>query len=108
MNNQVYIIAEAGVNHNGSLDLAFRLVDAAVLAGVDAVKFQTYKTENLVTKNAKQAEYQVENIGEETSQFAMLKNLELSYEEFFQIKAYCDEKKSNFYLHPLIVKVSIF
>lgn len=100
MNNQVYIIAEAGVNHNGSLDLAFRLVDAAVHAGVDAVKFQTYKTENLVTKNAKQAEYQVENIGEETSQFAMLKKLELSYEEFFRIKAYCDEKKIEFLSTP--------
>jgi N-acetylneuraminate synthase len=100
MKNHTYIIAEAGVNHNGSLDLAFDLVDAAVNAGVNAVKFQTYKTENLVTKHAKQAKYQVKNIGEETSQFDMLKKLELSYDEFDQIKAYCDKKKIEFLSTP--------
>ncbi|NEW08844.1 N-acetylneuraminate synthase [Paenibacillus sp. SYP-B3998] len=100
MKNHTYIIAEAGVNHNGSLDLAFALVNAAVQAGADAVKFQTFKTENLVTKKAKQAEYQVKNIGEETSQYAMLKKLELAYDEFIQIKAYCDEKKIEFLSTP--------
>ncbi|WP_102273799.1 N-acetylneuraminate synthase [Cytobacillus massiliigabonensis] len=100
MNKQTYIIAEAGVNHNGSLELAFALVDAAVKAGANAVKFQTFKTENLVTKKAKQAAYQVNNIGEETSQFAMLKKLELSYEEFMQLKSYCDAKKIEFLSTP--------
>lgn len=100
MKKHTYIIAEAGVNHNGSLDLAFSLIDVAVEAGADAVKFQTFKTENLVTKKARQAEYQVENIGEETSQFDMLKKLELTYDEFVQLKAYCDEKKIEFLSTP--------
>lgn len=97
---KTYIIAEAGVNHNGSYELACTLIDRAVESGADAVKFQTFKTENLVTKKAKQAAYQVENIGEETSQFAMLKKLELSYEEFIQLKAYCNEKKIEFLSTP--------
>ena len=59
----VYIIAEAGVNHNGRLDLALKLCDAAKEAGVDAVKFQTWKTENIVTASARQAAYQTENTG---------------------------------------------
>lgn len=100
MKNHSYIIAEAGVNHNGSLDLAFRLVDAAVESRADAVKFQTYKTENLVTKKAKQARYQTKNIGEEMSQFDMLKKLELSYKEFIQLKAYCDVKEIEFLSTP--------
>jgi N-acetylneuraminate synthase len=97
---KTYIIAEAGVNHNGVLDLAFKLIDIAVESGADAVKFQTFKTENLVTKKAKQAEYQVENIGEETSQFDMLKKLELSYDDFLQLKAYCDGKEIEFLSTP--------
>ncbi|MFJ8257658.1 N-acetylneuraminate synthase [Peribacillus asahii] len=100
MKNHTYIIAEAGVNHNGSFELACTLIDRAVESGADAVKFQTFKTENLVTKKAKQAAYQVKNIGEETSQFAMLKKLELSYDEFIQLKAYCDEKKIEFLSTP--------
>lgn len=100
MKDHTYIIAEAGVNHNGSLGLAFTLVDIAVNAGADAVKFQTFKAENLVTKKAKQAAYQVENIGKVSSQFSMLKKLELSFEEFVQLKAYCDEKKIEFLSTP--------
>lgn len=100
MSHQTYIIAEAGVNHNGSFDLACALIDVAVSSGADAIKFQTFKTENLVTKEAKQASYQVENIGEETSQYAMLKKLELSYEQFSQLKLYCDEKKIEFLSTP--------
>lgn len=95
-----YIIAEAGVNHNGSFPLALSLVDAAVQSGADAVKFQTFKADNLVTKYAKQAEYQVKNIGEETSQYEMLKKLELSYEEFTALKEYCEEKKIEFLSTP--------
>ena len=73
------IIAEAGVNHNGSIELAKQLVDKAVEAGVDYIKFQTFKASKLVTKAAKQAEYQQKNIGKEgDSQYQMLKKLELS------------------------------
>ncbi|MBA2877262.1 N-acetylneuraminate synthase [Anoxybacillus kamchatkensis] len=94
------IIAEAGVNHNGSLDLAFQLVDAAVEAGADAIKFQTFKTEHLVTKSAQQAEYQKKNMGKSLSQYEMLKKLELSYEEFKKLKKYCDEKNIMFLSTP--------
>jgi len=85
------IIAEAGVNHNGRLDLALQLCDAAKEAGADVVKFQTWKTENLLTRNVEQAEYQTQNTGKQESQFDMLKKLELSYEDFRKIKQYCDE-----------------
>ena len=85
----VYIIAEAGVNHNGKLDLALKLCDAAKEAGVDAVKFQTWKTENIVTAQARQAAYQTENTGVEESQYDMLKGLELSYDHFRTIQDYC-------------------
>ncbi len=96
----VFIIAEAGVNHNGNIKLAKKLIDAAVEAGVDAVKFQTWKTELLVTKEAKQAEYQTENTRIEESQFDMLKKLELSYDDFKELKNYCDSKKIMFLSTP--------
>ena len=80
--NHTYIIAEAGVNHNGDINLAYKLIDAAKECGVDCIKFQTFKTENLVTKTAKKADYQVENTKNNDSQFAMLKKLELSYDDF--------------------------
>lgn len=85
------IIAEAGVNHNGRLDLALQLCDAAKEVGADVVKFQTWKTENLLTRNVEQAEYQTQNTGKQESQFDMLKKLELSYEDFRKIKQHCDE-----------------
>ena len=85
------IIAEAGVNHNGRLDLAMQLCDAAKEAGADVVKFQTWKTENLLTRNVEQAEYQAHNTGKQESQYDMLKKLELSYEDFRKIKQHCDE-----------------
>ncbi len=92
MINHVYIIAEAGVNHNGKLDLALQLCDAAKEAGADAVKFQTWKTENIVTKTAGLASYQENNISDKKkSQFQMLKELELSYSDFEKINAYCHE-----------------
>lgn len=97
----VYIIAEAGVNHNGRLDLALQLCDAAKAAGVDAVKFQTWKTENIVTESAPLAEYQDANThGENDSQYAMLKKLELSYDSFVEIKAYCEKIGIQFLSTP--------
>ncbi|MFF3100862.1 N-acetylneuraminate synthase [Viridibacillus arvi] len=95
-----YIIAEAGVNHNGSYSIAKKLVDVAKEAGANAVKFQTFRAENLVTKEAMQADYQVENLGEATSQYEMLKSLELSYEEFTALKSYCDEIEIEFLSTP--------
>jgi N,N'-diacetyllegionaminate synthase len=94
--NKTIIIAEAGVNHNGSLDLAKKLVDAAVEAGADYVKFQTYITENLVNDSAHKADYQIKNTGKSESQFAMLKKLELSYETFDTLCLYCKERGINF------------
>lgn len=88
--NHVLIIAEAGVNHNGSLELAYKMVDAAKNASVDYIKFQTYKSYNIVSKNASKADYQKENTGD-GSQIDMLQSLELSYEEFGKLKDYCDK-----------------
>lgn len=85
------IIAEAGVNHNGKLDLALKLCDKAKEIGADVIKFQTWKTENLITKDLKQADYQADNTGIKESQFDMLKKLELSFEDFKIIKKHCDE-----------------
>jgi N-acetylneuraminate synthase/N,N'-diacetyllegionaminate synthase len=96
----VYIIAEAGVNHNGRLDLAMKLCDAAKEAGADAVKFQTWKTENIVTASARQAAYQTENTGVEESQYDMLKKLELSYTQFEEIQQYCKKIGVDFLSTP--------
>jgi len=92
------IIAEAGVNHNGDLATAFRLVDAAVEAGVDYVKFQTFKADKLVSSKAKKAEYQIENTqNQEESQLEMLQNLELSENDHEELITYCKEKNINFF-----------
>lgn len=85
------IIAEAGVNHNGNVDLAMKLCDAAKEAGADVVKFQTWKTEAIITKNVQQAEYQKENTGIQESQYDMLKKLELTQDEFRKVKKHCDD-----------------
>ena len=92
----VLIIAEAGVNHNGSLDLAKDLVDAAVYSGADIVKFQTFKAENLVTVNAKKAISQIQNTSTDESQLNILKNLELSFDQQIILKKYCDKKNIEF------------
>ncbi|WP_375200110.1 N-acetylneuraminate synthase [Bacillus sp. RS11] len=97
---KTYVIAEAGVNHNGSLKLAKELVKVAKEAGADAVKFQTFKAENLVTRQAKQADYQVENLGEATTQYDMLKKLELTYEEFIELQLYCQTNQIEFLSTP--------
>ena len=98
MTKHTIIIAEAGVNHNGSLELAKQLVDKAVEAGVDYIKFQTFKASKLVTKAAKQAEYQQKNIGKGgESQYQMLKKLELSPADYDVLKTYCAEKGIKFF-----------
>ena len=94
----VLIIAEAGVNHNGSMEIAKQLVDAAVEAGVDIIKFQTFKAEKLVSKATKQAEYQKKNIGDgNDSQYEMLKKLELSEKDHEELMTYCKEKGIRFW-----------
>lgn len=98
MTKHTIIIAEAGVNHNGSIVLAKQLVDKAVEAGVDYIKFQTFKASRLVTKVARQAEYQQKNIGKEgDSQYQMLKKLELTPEDHEVLIAYCKEKGIKFF-----------
>lgn len=89
--NRCLIIAEAGVNHNGHVDFALKLCDEAKKAGADVIKFQTWKTEKLITRNVRQAEYQIQNTRRQESQFDMLKKLELSYSDFQKIKQYCDK-----------------
>ena len=97
--NQCFIIAEAGVNHNGNINLAKKLVDKACEAGVDAIKFQTFRAENLVTKEAPKAEYQKNTTGN-GNQFEMLKKLELSFEDHILLKNYCTEKGITFISTP--------
>lgn len=92
----IFIIAEAGVNHNGERDLAFQLVDAAVEAGADAIKFQTFKAENLVTKSAAKADYQRQNTTADESQFEMLKRLELPLSLHHELIEYCGHKGIEF------------
>ena len=96
----VFIIAEAGVNHNGSIELAFKLIDAAVEAGVDAVKFQTFKAENLVSKNTQKAEYQKQTTNPLESQLDMLKKLELDVDVHKKLIKYCNAKGILFLSSP--------
>lgn len=96
--DKTLIIAEAGVNHNGSLEIAKRLIDAAAEAGADYVKFQTFKTEKLVSKSAKKADYQIVNTGDgNDSQFSMLKKLELSEQDHQVLIEYCRQRNIRFF-----------
>jgi len=92
----VFIIAEAGVNHNGSVDLAKKLIDVAAMSGANAVKFQTFKAENLVVKNTEKAAYQKDTTGASESQFDMLKKLELDVKAYKELIAYCYKKNIIF------------
>ena len=97
---KTYIIAEAGVNHNGDRTTALKMADAAKKCGCDCIKFQTFCTEELVTKDARKAEYQVVNTKNDDSQFQMLKKLEFSFEDFEVIKQYCDKIGIEFMSTP--------
>ncbi len=95
--NKTLIIAEAGVNHNGDINIAKQLIDAAAKAGVDYVKFQTFIAKKLVSEATKKADYQIENTGkQEESQFEMLKKLELSETDHHELIAYCKSKNIKF------------
>jgi len=96
----VFIIAEAGVNHNGDINIAKKLVDMAKTCGADAIKFQTFKAEESTGTFAEKAQYQKENDETKESQFDMIKKLELPFENFKEIKAYCGEKEIIFISTP--------
>ena len=98
--NKVFIIAEAGVNHNGSLETAKRLIDVASEAGADAVKFQTFKAEKLVCKNTRKAEYQMNTTDASETQYDMLKKLELTDIMHKELMAYCEKRNILFLSTP--------
>lgn len=100
MANRCFIIAEAGVNHNGSLDLALQMVDVALAAGADAVKFQTFKAETILTANAPKADYQKETTGSNESQLDMIRRLELNEEVHERLYAHCQRKGIAFLSSP--------
>lgn len=102
MKPHVFIIAEAGVNHNGSLELAYKLVDAAKEADADCVKFQTYITENDTAVNCEKAEYQ--KTEQQESQYELLKKLELSFDDFRKIQEYCKKKEIMFLSTPFDIE----
>lgn len=101
--NRTYIIAEAGVNHNGKLELAKEMIQEAKKMGADAIKFQTYVTENLVSKQASKAHYQIKNTSIEETQFQMLKNLELSFKDFKELNEFAKEIDIDFLSSPFDV-----
>ncbi len=101
---KTFIIAEAGVNHDGSLEIAKKMVDVAVDAGADAVKFQTFSSEKLVSKEAPKAEYQKKKTGENESQLNMLKKLELDVDSHKKLINYCSFKKITFLSSPFDLK----
>lgn len=97
---RTFIIAEAGVNHNGDIEIAKKMIDAASVAGADAVKFQTFKAERIVAINAPKAEYQIENTNNTESQYQMLKKLEIDKETHLELMEYCKEKNIMFLSTP--------
>lgn len=97
---KVFIIAEAGVNHNGSIELAKKLIEVAAESGADAVKFQTFKADKLASKNAQKAEYQKDTTSKNESQYDMLKKLELNVDIHKELIAYCKQKNILFLSTP--------
>ena len=104
MDDDIFIIAEVGVNHNGSLALAMELIDIASDAGADAVKFQSFCADELSTKHAKQANYQKINTGKEEAQLNMLRRLELSHDDMQKLHNYSRKKKIEFMSSPFDIK----
>jgi len=104
MNNKLFIIAEAGVNHNGRVDLAKKMIDAAIGAGADAVKFQTFVAQNVVSRFAPKADYQNKYTDKAESQLDMLKHLELSLEEHKELINYCKQVEILFLSTPFDLK----
>ena len=98
--SRVFVIAEAGVNHNGNIEIAKKLIDAASAAGADAVKFQTFRAESLVCKTAKKAEYQLGMTDRSETQYDMLKKLELTEQMHKELMEYCAKKKIMFLSTP--------
>jgi len=98
--NRVFIIAEAGVNHNGNVKIAKKMIDAAVLAGADAIKFQSFKTEKMISKSAPKAAYQKKKTGDKESQFDMIKKLELDEKAHSELISYCKRKGILFLSTP--------
>ena len=105
---KVYIIAEAGVNHNGNLDLAKQLIDAAAKAGADAVKFQSFKADNLCTSKAPKADYQIIHDTQSTSQLDMLRRLELSLDDQMILYHYAIKKGLDFLSTPFDIESAQF
>lgn len=104
MNSSIYIIAEAGVNHNGSIELAKQLVDVAADAGADAVKFQTFKASNIISKNAPKANYQIKKTDPQESQLEMIQKLELTHEKHRIIIEYCKDRGIQFLSTPFDIE----
>lgn len=104
----VYIIAEAGVNHNGRIDLAKTMVDKAIDAGADCIKFQTFIPEKIVSGNAAKADYQKQQTVNDETQLEMLKKLALSFEEFRELYRYCEEKNIEFISTPFDFESIVF
>jgi N,N'-diacetyllegionaminate synthase len=102
--NKILIIAEAGVNHNGSLEIAFKLVDTAVAAGADVIKFQTFTAINLMSKSAPKAIYQKKTTDVNESQFEMIQKLELDYNHHIQLQRYCNEQGIEFLSTPFDIE----
>ena len=108
MSGKVFIIAEAGVNHNGDINLAKELIDAAAESNADAVKFQTFIGEHCISKNADKAEYQKETTGNSESQLEMIKHLELSFDAFSELSEYCAKKNIIFMSTPFDIPSAEF
>ncbi len=106
--SRIYIVAEIGCNHNGDFELAKKMVKEAKSAGVDAVKFQTFKAEQLISKYAPKAEYQIKVTGNEETQLEMTRKLELPYDEFIKLEEYAKNLGWMSSQHHLILIQSIF
>jgi N,N'-diacetyllegionaminate synthase len=100
MENKTFIIAEAGVNHNGNIEIAKKMIEVAKECGADAIKFQTFKAEKVISRYAPKAEYQKQTTGETDSQLEMVKKLELSFDDFIALKEYCDKLNIMFLSTP--------